>query len=224
MESYASLTRFACALALHAVLAFAQGPPEPGVCNAGHVFICYREYSSVLFRQELLPNADGSYNETSYLSACSFFAPESTCQLSIAHCPKSFRDQFERAEEGYKATRDIVCKAQSLQALVRISSCLNNDRMHKCVDSPNKPEPGTNPREYWCKFTQGSLRCVDEGVKECKHSYEQEKPLFKKYFAAVSNMFLCDAIASGSAAVAAPHAFVFGALGLMLTGWVTAKS
>ncbi|KAL1476477.1 hypothetical protein MTO96_036464, partial [Rhipicephalus appendiculatus] len=97
--------------------------------------------------------------------------------------------------------------------LVRISGCLNNDRMHKCVDNPTKPEDGSNPREYWCTFTQGSLRCVDEGVQECKQSYEQEKPIFRKYFAAVSNMFLCDAIASGSAAVVAPQVFVFGALG-----------
>uniref|UniRef100_A0A131YQU7 24 kDa family member n=1 Tax=Rhipicephalus appendiculatus TaxID=34631 RepID=A0A131YQU7_RHIAP len=225
MESYASTTLFASAFALHALLAFAQGPPgPPGVCNVGAVFICYREYSSVLFRPELLPNADGSFNDTSYLSACSFFAPDSACQLSIAHCPKPFRDQFARSEEGYKATRAVVCDAPSLQALVRISSCLNNDRMHKCVDNPTKPEDGSNPREYWCTFTQGSLRCVDEGVKECKHSYEQEKPIFRKYFAAVSNMFLCDAIASGSAAVVAPQVFVFGALGLMLTGWATTKS
>ncbi|KAL1445444.1 hypothetical protein MTO96_029187, partial [Rhipicephalus appendiculatus] len=103
MESYASTTLFASAFALHALLAFAQ------------VFICYREYSSVLFRPELLPNADGSFNDTSYLSACSFFAPDSACQLSIAHCPKPFRDQFARSEEGYKATRAVVCDAPSLQ-------------------------------------------------------------------------------------------------------------
>lgn len=224
MESYTSTTLFACVLALHALLAFAQEPPVHGVCNAVHVFDCYREYSSVLFRKELLPNEDGSFNETSYLSACSFFAPESTCQLSIDRCPKKFKDQFARSEEGYKATRGIVCDASSLQALVRISSCLNNDRMHKCVSSPKEPERGTNPREYWCKFAQGSLRCVDEGVKECKHSYEQEKPIFRNYFAAVSNMFVCNTLPSGSASAATPHAFVFGALGLVLTGWVTTKS
>ncbi|KAL1478033.1 hypothetical protein MTO96_035280 [Rhipicephalus appendiculatus] len=146
------------------LLAFAQDTPGPVVCNAGYVFNCYKEYSSVLFRDELLPNADGSFNDTSYLSACSFFTADSTCQLSMAHCPKPFRDQFARSEEGYKATRAIVCDAPSLQGLVRLSLCLNNDRLHKCVESPmTKPKNGTNPREHWCKLTQDSLRCVDEG-------------------------------------------------------------
>uniref|UniRef100_A0A224YQU7 24 kDa family member n=1 Tax=Rhipicephalus zambeziensis TaxID=60191 RepID=A0A224YQU7_9ACAR len=225
MESYASTMLFATAFALHTQLAFAQDTPGPVVCNPGYVFNCYKEYSSVLFRDELLPNADGSFNDTSYLSACSFFAAESTCQLSMAHCPKPFRDQFARSEEGYKATRAIVCDAPSLQALVRLSLCLNNDRLHKCVESPmTKPKNGTNPREHWCKLTQDSLRCVDEGVMECRHSYEKERPIFRKYFTAVSNMLRCDAIASGSAAVTAPRAFVFGVLGLMLTSWVTTKS
>ncbi|KAL3226501.1 hypothetical protein MRX96_004393 [Rhipicephalus microplus] len=224
MESYASTTLFASAFALHALLAFAQDSPRPGVCNAREVFNCYREYSSVLFQDELLPNADGSFNDTSYLSACSFFAVGSTCELIIKDCPKSFRDQFTRSEEGYKDTRSIVCDAPSLQALVRLSLCLNNDRLHKCVDNPmTKPKNGTNPREHWCKLTKDSLRCVDEGVMQCRHSYEKERPIFRKYFTAVSKMLQCDAIASGSAAVAAPRASVFGILGLMLTWWVTAK-
>lgn len=225
MESYASPTLlFICALSLRAVVVLGQGPPDTGVCNAGNVFICYREFSSVLFRPELIPGSDGGYNETAYSAACSAFTPLSPCQQAIGYCLKEFRDQFARSEEGYRTLREIVCNKESLQGLVRISQCLNNDRMHKCVDSPSKPAPGVNPREYWCKFTQGTLRCVDDGVKECNHPYEQEKPIFKRYFSAVSNLFLCNAITSGAGTIAASQAFVFGAIGLILTGRATTKS
>ncbi|XP_077497013.1 uncharacterized protein LOC144107735 [Amblyomma americanum] len=225
MESYASRTLFVCALSLRALLlVVGQGPPDTGVCNAGNVFICYQEYSSVLFRPQLIPGPDGAYNETAYSEACSAFTPVSPCQNGIGNCPKEFKDQFVRSEEGYQAIRDIACNSESLQALVRISVCLPKDRMDKCVDSPSKPAPGTNPREYFCKFSQGSLRCVDDVSKECKHPYEQEKAIFKRYFSAVSNVFLCDAIANGAGTITASQAFIFGALGLILTGRATAKS
>ncbi|XP_077545824.1 uncharacterized protein LOC144158665 [Haemaphysalis longicornis] len=219
MGSYVLTVIFGCALALAPRVADAQG--DTGVCNAVNVYRCYQDYTSLLFRKELKPQTDGSYNETAYDLICSDVSETSPCMQAINNCPQGFQDQFKRSEGGYGAIRSIVCNKDEIKGFVRIASCIANEKTDKCVGTPRDQPVGSNPRDYWCKFSLGSLKCIDESLQDCKRAYEHEKPIFIRYFRAVSNVYMCDRTGNGSGSTAASHAIVFGVFGFVLTQWKT---
>lgn len=198
MESYGLTVLFSCALTLTARMATAQ---DAGVCNADSVLLCYWERRALILRPELMPQPDGTDNNTAYDLICSELTETSPCKQAIDHCPQSFKDQFKRSEEGYSKIRSIVCDKDDFKGLQIALRCVDSEKVQRCRagNRPEREEPRYDTKSALCRSAISEWVCNEDAFPpDCPIGMYRVKVLFSTARQAVTLLLGCgiDTLAS----------------------------
>ncbi|KAK8767973.1 hypothetical protein V5799_005245 [Amblyomma americanum] len=153
---------------------------------------------------ELLPDAEGNFNDKEYAKVCRELPIHSRCYNQLSICSDELKAKFSFFEEGYRRLRDFTCDRNELKGVYKLFACLDENLVKECT---RKYLPQVSEGHYHdCREASVNSMCVDEtSHQSCPMGYEASRGSFKKLNASVQMLLGCE---RSSQATVVPHSII----------------